>query len=360
MTALAVAASLFVVACGGSDGSSASTTSEPSPTTTAPESTVASTIPTATPTVAATTTAPSTSTTTPPTTPSPSTTPPAGACDVVTATGLLDATVAMARLAAGGEWTDDAPGGAFDERTDTAAEFGRMTGYDCARRLEQRSSAGAERLALISWNDLRHSIVVQATDAPSEPYAGEARFQLFIEQPDGEWLVDQSVWAATMSGGETIIVAVHDASIGLTAKSWQAAVPPFEDLPVTLAAERYGIDALRAAGARLVSVAEPASFGWEIGAIQFHTPLALAALADVGPTTVFDPMVPIVADGTSSTHEVDDIELRVTTGLELDMFVLHEVGFRCGDFGWRLTSTYGTPGELLDFAATLVRSIGCS
>ncbi len=276
------------------------------------------------------------------------------------AAGLLEPTIATARLAPGGAWSDDVPGGAFDERTDTAAEFRRMLGHDCALRLEQRTADGAERLALIAWNDLRHSIVIQATDGPSEPYATTARFQLFIEQPYGEWLVDQDVWAATMSGGETIVVAVHDASIGLTAKSWQAAVPPFEDLPVTLAAERYGIDALRAAGARLVSVAEPAPFGWEIGTIQFHTPSALPALAGVGPTTAFDPMVPIVADAESSTHDVDGVEVRLTTGLELGMFDLHEAGFVCGDFGWHLTSTYGTPDELLDFATALIRSLRCA
>ena len=88
---------------------------------------------------------------------------------------------------------------------------------------------------------------------------------------------------------------------GLTAKAWQSEVPPFEDLPVTLESERYAIDALVAVGARIVSVAEPAPPGSPIGSIQFHTRMALSAFAMVGSADSFDPMVPIVADGTRAT-----------------------------------------------------------
>ena len=81
------------------------------------------------------------------------------------------------------------------------------------------------KLELIAWNDVRHAFVVQATDAPTTPYAPTVVFQLFLEQPYGEWLVDQFVWAATMDGGESIIVGTHDASVALAAKSCLLAKP---------------------------------------------------------------------------------------------------------------------------------------
>jgi hypothetical protein len=272
---------------------------------------------------------------------------------------ILDATIELARLAPGGPWTDETDGVAFDDRTDSAQGFAGMVAYECVLRLAQRSETGAERLALIGWNDLRHVAVIQATDAPTRPYGTTIRFQLFLEQPFGEWLQDQFVWAATMSGGESIIIATDDASTGLTAKSWQSEVPPFEDLPVTIEAEQYAIDALTAVGGRNVSVAEPASFGSQIGSIQFHTPEALIAFATVGTVDSFDPMEPITVDGESSLHRVDGVEVRVTAGKELGQFDLFETGWRCGDHAWRLTSGYGTPEELFEFTELLLDSLVC-
>jgi hypothetical protein len=280
------------------------------------------------------------------------------ACDVDRAVTILDSTIESARLAPGGPWSDDTDDVAFSDRTDTAAGFARMVAYDCTLRLVQRTDAGAERLALISWNDLRHVLVIQATDAPSAPYERAIVFQLLLEQPYGEWLEDQFVWAGTMSGGESIIIGTHDASTGLTAKSWQSATPPFEDLPVTIESEQYGIDALVAAGARNVSVAEPAPFGWPIGSLQLHTPLALSAFAGVGPAGSFDPTVPIVADGVTAFDTVDGVEIRLTTGKELG-FDLYEAGWSCNDHEWRLFSSYGTPEELFGFVESLVGAIDC-
>lgn len=309
------------------------------------------------------TTLPAVPTSPPQTTVAPTSAPPTvpdpAACDRRQAEQILDATIALARLVPGGDWTEQTDGVAFDDRTDTAEGFAGMVAYECVLRLAQRSQPGIERLALIGWNDLRHAAVIQATDTPTRPYGTTIRFQLFLEQPYGEWLEDQFVWAATMAGGESIIVATHDASTGLTAKAWQSAVPPFEDLPVTLDAEQYAIDALTAAGARNVSVAEPAAYGSPIGSIQFHTPNALIAFAAVGAVDAFDPMVPIVADGETILHTVDGVEVRVTAGKELGQFDLFEVGFRCGAYAWRLTSGYGTPDELFGFAESLLESLAC-
>ena len=122
-------------------------------------------------------------------------------CDIDAAAAILDSTIELARLEAGGAWSTDSEGIAFDDRTDTAEGFKRMVAYGCTLRLAQRTDSGAERLALIGWNELRHALVIQATDAPSDPYRTDVLFQLFLEQPYGELLENQSVWAATHGRG---------------------------------------------------------------------------------------------------------------------------------------------------------------
>ncbi len=223
----------------------------------------------------------------------------------------------------------------------------------------QQLPDGGERLALVAWNDIRHAVVLQATDRPGTPYRTDIAFQLFIEQPYGEWLDDQFIWAATMPGGESIVIATHDYSAAITAKSWQSAVPRFDDLPVTLEAEQFAIDVLIAVGARNVSVAERASVGYPIGTIQFNTPQALSGLAVIAAAGVFDPMVPIVPDGATTFSTVDGVKIRLTVGKELGQFDLYETGWSCGDHEWRLYTGLGSPEELTDFTETLVRSLLC-
>ena len=280
-------------------------------------------------------------------------------CEVEQAAAILDATVELARLSPGGPWSGDTDGVAFDERTDSAEGFAGMVAYECTLRLAQRTDTGAERLALIGWNELRHVLVIQANDPPTRPYRADVLFQLLLEQTYGEWLEDQFVWAATMVGGESIVIGTRDASTGLTAKSWQSEIPPFEDLPITLESEQFGIDALVTVGARNVSVAEPAPYGYPIGTLQLHTPMSLIAFAVVGPSDFFDPTVPIVPDGETTLHTVDGITIRLTTGRELGRTDLHETGWSCGDHAWRLYSSYGTPDELLEFTEMLVPSLDC-
>jgi hypothetical protein len=354
-----VAVALATASCSSHDDArpTVPTTSDTTETSSAPATTTI----TSTTSEASTSTSPTstTDTSTVPTTEPPTSTTLEPECDVDAATAILDSTIELARLSPGGPWSGDTDEVAFDERTDSAEGFARMVAYGCTLRLAQRTDSGAERLALIGWNERRHVLVIQATDAPSEPYRTDVLFQLFLEQPYGELLEDQSVWAAAMAGGESIIIGTHDASAGLTAKSWQSEIPPFDDLPVTLESEQYGIDALVEIGARNVSVAEPASYGYPIGTLQFHTPIALIAFAVIGPADSFDPMVPIVPDGTSSYQTIDGVEVRLTTGKELDQFDLYETGWSCGDHAWRLYSSNGTPDELLEFTGVLVRSLDC-
>ena len=359
-----VLAVCVIASCNGDDSATVTSTSAPATTTVAtPTTTTTTTAPIPTPTTTTTTTA----TTTIPTIPTTTTTTTATTvvapteCGIDEAIGIAAATAELARLEpADSAWRPGARSDAFGERTNEAVEFGARVAFTCAEQLVQQTDGGAERLALVAWNDVRHAAVLQATDAPTVPYRTDVVFQLFIEQPYGEWLEDQFVWAATMSGGESIVIATHDYSAAITAKSWQSEVPRFEDLPVTLEAEQFAIDALLAVGARNVSVAEPAPVGYPIGTIQFNTPLALGAFAVIGPADSFDPMVPIVPDGESSFSTVGGAEIRLTVGKELGQFDLYETGWTCGDHSWRLYSGLGTPAELLAFTELLVRSSTCT
>ena len=114
-------------------------------------------------------------------------------------------------------------------------------------------------------------------------------------------------------------------------------------------AERHAIDVLRTIGARNVAVAEPTHS--PIAAIMFHTPWALGAIATVGPTTDFDPMVPIVADARTTTRLVGDVEVRTTEGTELGL-TLFEAGFACAGYGWRFEAILGSPDERVNRRGT--------
>ena len=362
--AIGVLALCAAVSCDSDSSSSttAETTSAPSTdAAAAPETTGSTTTSTATPTSTAATSTTSASTTSTSTTSTGATTTTSipAACESGEAIDIADTIIELARLEPGGTWQTGVDSVTFGERTNDPEEYGARLAFTCAEQFVQQTPTGAERLALVAWNDVRHAALIQAADPPAEPYRTDVRFQLFIEQPFGEWLEDQFVWAATMSGGESIIVATHDYSAAITAKSWQSSVPRFEDLPVTLDSEQFAIDALTAIGARNVSVAEPAQVGYPIGTIQFNTQQALGAFAVIGPADVFDPMVPIVADGESTFSSVDGVEIRLTVGKELGQFDLFETGWSCGDHSWRLYAGLGTPAELLGFTEVLVRSLDC-
>jgi hypothetical protein len=308
---------------------------------------------------ASTTTSSTATSSTSATSPSLPTTPePTDECAVVSMLAVVDAAIADARLAAGGEWSSDTTGVRFDERTHPAEEMRYRMGFDCSIRAAQRTPSGAERLLLATWTGDRRAFVVQATDAPSEPYAQNVNFQLMTETAYGEWLDDQFVWAGTMQGGESIVIGAVDTSVGLAAKSWQAAVPRFEDLPVTIDEERYAIEALIAAGARNVSVAEPAGEDWKIASIQHITPLGLHLIATVATPDWFDPAAKLFP-GETTVERVAGVEVYVTRG-EPDAYAVGSVGWSCGEYVWFLDSVWGSVEELLDWAAAIIEAAPCA
>lgn len=349
---LAAASMLIIAACGGSDPASettgnvattgAPTTAEPAITTTTPVSPTAE---------STTTTEPDHPTTTVHRAPA--------TCDAELAdmVAIVNDSIAAAQLDTNGEWTDDASGATFDDRTHDAEEFRYRLGLDCAVRLVQSTPDGAERLVVAAWTGERRAWVVQATDGPGTPYRSDQRVQLFIDQPLGEWLVDQFVWAGSLAAGDTVIVGTVDTSLGLTAKSWWNEVPRFEDLEVTNAAERYAIDALIHAGNRNVSVAEPADFGTEIAAVQFVTPLGLHLIATIAPPDWFDPAAPIV-EGEMAVERIAGVDVYVTTAVP-ESYAIGSVGWACDDYVWFIDAAYGTLEELTDWTAQLIESSGC-
>jgi hypothetical protein len=279
-------------------------------------------------------------------------------CDAAAMLAVVDQSMVDARLASGGDWSDDTDGVAFDDRTNTADEFRYRMGLDCTVRVAQMTEAGAERLLLAAWTGDRAAFVVQATDAPSRPYEDEQRFQLIVETPYGEWLEEQFVWAATLEGGESVVIGTVDTVIGVAAKSWLSEIPRFEDLEPTLDTERYAIDALVQAGARNVSVAEPAGYDWEIAAIQFITPLGLHLIATVAADGLFDPAAPLV-EGETNVENVRGVDVYVTTGAP-DSYAVASVGWMCGEYVWFIDSAWGTVDELVDWAAVMIESAGCA
>jgi hypothetical protein len=270
---------------------------------------------------------------------------------------VVDDSIESARLAHGGTWSEDTDGSTFDGRTNTAEEFRYRLGLDCAVRLAAQTAGGDDRLLVAAWTGDRRAWVVQATDAPSSPYAPTQRVELYIDQPEGEWLVDQYVWAGQLDTGDTVIVGTVDTSFALAAKSWWSEVDRFEDLEVTNAAERYGIDALVQAGARNVSVAEPADVQSEVAAIQFITPLGLVLIATVAPPDWFDPRAPIV-EGEMVVEQIGGVDVYVTTAVP-ESYAVGSVGWRCGEFVWFIDAAYGTVDELTAWAGDLIESAGC-
>jgi hypothetical protein len=261
----------------------------------------------------------------------------------------VDAMVGLARLDPGGAWSLDGTT-VFDERTNDAEEFRDRLALDCRVRAVQPTATG-DRLAVAAWTGERRAFVVQASDAPSTPYRPDQRLQLLFEQPDGEWLVDQDVWAGTLAGGETVIVAVDDYSLGAAAKAWQA-LPRWEDIPVSNETERYAIDVLLQAGARNVSPGEEPAFGSTIAAIQFVTPGGLPLIATVAPVGDFDPTAPLV-EGERSVVEIDGVEVYVTQGTP-GAYAVGSVGWSFDEYVWFIDSVWGTVDELVGWAGDVI------
>jgi hypothetical protein len=286
----------------------------------------------------------------------------------------VDATIAQVRLAAGGEWTLDPVGAAFDDRTLDAESFRELLALDCAIRAGQTTAAGGERLLLAAWTGERLAFVVQATDGPSAPYAPEATFELLIEQPRGEYFAGpyrpnrdlRTVWAGTLSGGESVVISAYDYSEGATAKAWQAGFErggTGEDL-MNLESERFGFDALVAAGARSVGLAQPAESGSEEGTLSFITPSGQIDLAAVAPVGWFDPAYPWHQREVTQEH-VGGTTLYISeAGPPDDADVLTydvaHVSFDCGEWVWHLMTGFGTTEELRDWTVGFIETLDCA
>lgn len=335
----------------GSDGPIVPTSS-----TTAATSTTTTPTSTSTPTTSTTTTSSTTSTSTSTTVVFPTTTihTVPGDCDVAGLLAEVDATLELARLDPGGAWSFDGTT-VFDERTNDAEEFRDRLALDCRVRAVQ-TTANEDRLVVAAWTGERRAFVVQASGAPSTPYRPDQRLQLLFEQPEGEWLVDQEVWAGTLAGGETVVVAVDDYSLGATAKAWQA-LPRWEDIPVSIATERYAIDVLLQAGARNVSPGEEPAFESTIAAIQFVTPSGLPLIATVAPIGEFDPAASLVP-GERTVVDTDGVEVHVTQGTP-DAYAVGSVGWSCEGYVWFIDSVWGSVDELVDWAGNVIAAAPC-
>lgn len=347
----AVAAALVVVslAAGGLTGCSGDT-DEAAPTTEAPTTTTASTTSEAT-----------TTTTGAPTT----TEAPEPDCDPAALLAIADETLELARFAPGGPWDTDTTGAPFLDRTREPAEVARFLGLDCSVRAVQRADAG-DRLLVGAWTGPRYGLVIQASDPPSTPFTPAARFDLLIERPYGEWIVDQEVWAATMDLGGSVVLRFGDTSSGMVAKSWQADIPLPGDAPVTLDSERHALAVLADVGARNLGIAHPPEPGSEVGMVQAITPTGQPVIAYVAPPGWIDPMTWWL-DGPSRVETIEGVEVRLSnTGPDAATSAPHpdygwivDAGWSCGGYDWTMESGFGTVDELADFVATILERADC-
>lgn len=300
-------------------------------------------------TTTTTTTAPSTTTTRIPTT----TTIPA--CDAATALEAFEHATVAARLEVVDEdWTTDATGSAYIEAVVPPEQFADSLGFRCSLLAVQGVGSDHERLGLAAWTGARMGYVILAIDQPTTPYDETVRFDLLFEQPWGEWVTD-TIWAVTISSGDTVIVAAEDYFHGPVAKSFLVAFPEPPSPPPQIPAEEYAMAALEAAGASNIGIAEPSAT--EVASIGFTTPLGNPMIATVGPVSVFDPFSGYLT-GERTITVIDGVEVQ-TVLPGPDQFGVADLSFVCDDHGWRLEASVGTPDEPLDMAAALIEALAC-
>ena len=293
-------------------------------------------------------------------------------CDLDAVLTAVDETLEMVRLAPGGEWTLATDESVFAERTVTVDEYLERLALDCGALAVQTTDDGGERLALVAWTGPRITFVVQATDAPSAPYERSAMFDVVVEWVRGEYFEgpyrpnrdDRTTWATTLEGGESFVVHARDYPAGPVAKDWVAGLEFGEpEEYVSLPSERFGIDALRAVGARNVDVAELPETGSEIGYLSFVTPLGMAGETRVAPLGWIDPTTewhgrPV------STETIAGVEVHVSEAGPPDdsdilTYDIAHFTFECGDHVWHVITGFGSTGELRDFVTTLILSLDC-
>jgi hypothetical protein len=158
----------------------------------------------------------------------------------------------------------------------------------------------------------------------------------------------------TVSTGESVVLHTDDYPIGAVAKSFLVAFPEPSSPPPELAAEEVAFEVLAAAGARNVGIAEPSDT--EVASVAFLSPSGNVMVATVGPAEVFDALTPSL----SGPSEQVDVGVAAVLALpRADQYVVAEVGFVCGPWGWRLESGFGEPAELVEMAEAIVDAAGC-
>ena len=251
-------------------------------------------------------------------------------------------------------WVADTSGSVYVDAVVEAEAFADSLGLRCSSRMVQGVGTDHERLGIAAWTGERMGYVVLALDHPSSPYDEAVRFDLLFEQPWGEWVADD-VWAVTVSSGDTVIVGVSDYFIGAVAKSFLVAFPEPPGAEPEIPAEEYAIAALEDAGMANVGIAEPSDT--DVASIVFTTPLGNVMIATVGPTASFDPFMGYLT-GESTLTVVAGIEVEITLAGP-DQFGVADAAFVCGEYGWRIESSLGSPDEPLDVAVGLIGALGC-
>jgi hypothetical protein len=284
-----------------------------------------------------------------------STTTPTSICSPALATDVFDMATGAARLTRIVDpWTTDTSGSIYVDAIVEPEDFADALGLSCSLRAVQGVGSDYERLGLAAWTGERIGYVLLAHDQPTTPYDEAVRFDLLFEQPWGEWIGDD-IWAVTISSGDSVIIGVNDYFIGAVAKSFLLAFPEPPGATPEIPAEEYAIATLEDAGMVNVGVAEPSDT--EVGSIAFSTPLGNVMIATVGPVSVFDPFSGYLS-GETTVAVVGGIEIR-TTLAEPDELGVADVAFICGEYGWRIESSLGSPDEPFAVVTGLIATLDC-
>ena len=347
-----LAVALLAVACGDDDS-----TAEPTSTSTPSSTTSSSTTPSST--SAPPTTTPSTTSSSPTTT---TTEAPAPDCTTDDAFAALDSALADARLEPGGAWSLDVAASSFAADTADPEVWADALGLDCAVQATQPDAEG-DRLALVAWTGPRMAFVIRTTEAPNPAFQKTATITVIFENPIGEYLRDDiSLWGGVLESGETLIIGHIDFNFGITAKTFRADAPTFEEPEINLEAERVGIDAAIAAGGRNVGIAQPSEIGSEEGYVMLVSKTGQILIMDIAPTGWFDPMVERYYHGETTIIEIDGVDVRITEPAEgEDEFTVgSEIAWSCLDHAWILEPTgNGTGEEMVEFVTDLIAANDC-
>ncbi len=292
-------------------------------------------------------------------------------CDLDEVLAVVDETLERARLEPGGEWVVGEES-VFSERTTDPDAFAGLLGLDCGLEAVQRPAAGSERLLLAAWTGPRVTFVVQAADGPTSPYEPAAMWDVSIEWVRGEYFEgpfrpnrdDRTTWASTLSDGTTMVIHARDYPAGPVAKDWPTGLEfPEPEEYVSLPSERYGIDVLRAVGARNVDVADIPETGSEIGYLAFVTPLGLMGETRVAPIGWLD--VTTEWHGRPVTVEqIGGVDVYLSEAgppddTDILTYDLAHFTFECGEHVWQVITGYGTVDELRDLVADMIAAQDC-